>query len=113
QGAAPPQLDNPASGATAAVAHQPSSASAQPAGQPGAAPTQAPVAAAPAPEATPVYAPRVVVDARFADRAAPVYPDIARQQGAQGTAILLATVGPKGSVLSVSIEQSTGNKWLD
>ena len=60
-----------------------------------------------------MYAPRVVVDARFVDRVSPSYPDIAREQGAQGTAIVLATVGPKGNVISVQIDQSTGNKLLD
>jgi len=78
-----------------------------------AAPTPAPAIATPDAEPTPVYAPRVVVDARFVDRVAPVYPDIAREQGAQGTAIVLATVGPKGNVISVALDQSTGNKMLD
>lgn len=62
---------------------------------------------------TPVYAPRIVVDARFVNRVAPDYPNIARDQGAGGTAIVLATVGPSGTVLSVAIDQSTGNKLLD
>jgi TonB family protein len=83
-----------------------------------AAPTQAPAtpaAATPTPDAepTPVYAPLVVVDARFVSKVAPVYPDIAKEQGAQGTAIVLATVGPAGNVMSVSVEQSTGNRLLD
>ena len=80
---------------------------------PTATPTAEPAVATPDAEPTPVYAPRVVVDARFVDRVAPVYPDIAREQGAQGTAIVLATVGPKGNVVSVSLDQSTGNKVLD
>lgn len=75
--------------------------------------TAAPAASTPDAEPTPVYAPTVVVDARFADRVAPVYPSIAREQGVQGTAIVLATVGPTGKVEAVSIDQSTGNKWLD
>jgi protein TonB len=89
------------------------SANAPAAQPPSAAPTQ--TSAAPTPNAapTPVYAPSVVVDARFVDRVAPVYPDIAKEQGVQGTAIVLATVGPQGSVLSVEIDQSTGNKLLD
>lgn len=78
-----------------------------------AAPTPEPATATPDAQPTPVYAPRVVVDARFVDRVAPVYPDIAREQGAQGTAIVLATVGPKGNVISVALDQSTGNKMLD
>ncbi len=76
-------------------------------------PTPEPAAATPDAQPTPVYAPRVVVDARFVDRVAPAYPDIAREQGAQGTAIVLATVGPKGNVISVALDQSTGNKVLD
>jgi TonB family protein len=74
-------------------------------------PTQA--AATPDAEPTPVYAPTIVVDARFVDRVEPVYPDIAKEQGVGGTAIVLATIGPDGRVLSVSIDQSTGNRQLD
>ena len=52
-------------------------------------PAQAqPAAATPAADATPLYAPRVVVDARFIDRVSPTYPDIAKEQGASGTAIV-------------------------
>jgi TonB family protein len=76
-------------------------------------PTIAPAAPTPDAQPTPVYAPQMVVDARFVDRVSPLYPDIAREQGAQGTAIVLATVGPKGTVISVAIDQSTGNKVLD
>lgn len=75
--------------------------------------TPAPAVATPDAAPTPVYAPRVVVDARFVDRVSPAYPDIAKEQGAQGTAIVLVTVGPKGNVISVQIDQSTGNKLLD
>ncbi|HYK53401.1 MAG TPA: TonB family protein [Candidatus Eremiobacteraceae bacterium] len=74
-------------------------------------PTQSP--ATPDAEPTPVYAPTIVVDARFVDRAEPVYPDIAKEQGVGGTAIVLATIGPDGRVISVSIDQSTGNRQLD
>jgi periplasmic protein TonB len=72
-----------------------------------------PVAATPDAEPTPVYAPTIVVDARFVERVTPVYPDIAREQNAQGTAIVLATIGPDGRVLSVAVDQSTGNRQLD
>ena len=72
-----------------------------------------PATATPDAEPTPVYAPTIVVDARFVDRVTPVYPDIAREQGAQGTAIVLATIGPDGRVLSVAVDQSTGNHQLD
>lgn len=93
--------------------------------------TAAPVAAAPAPthtpaqvaaagppqvpisEATPVYAPEIVVDARFTRQVHPDYPDVAKEQNAQGTAVVLATIGPNGNVLSARIDQSTGNRLLD
>jgi len=64
-------------------------------------------------DATPVYAPEVVVDARFVHQAQPDYPEIAKEQNAQGTAVVFATVGPKGNVLSTRIDESTGNKMLD
>ncbi|HYK53402.1 MAG TPA: energy transducer TonB, partial [Candidatus Eremiobacteraceae bacterium] len=47
------------------------------------------------------------------ERVEPVYPDIAKEQGVGGTAIVLATIGPDGRVISVSIDQSTGNRQLD
>jgi len=77
--------------------------------------TQPPVQSTATPNAqpTPVYAPTIVVDARFVDRVTPVYPDIAKEQGVGGTAIVLATIGPDGRVLSVSVDQSTGNRQLD
>lgn len=79
------------------------------------APTPATVAMAQAPDAdaTPVYAPDVVVDARFTHQVPPDYPAIAKDQGAQGTAVVLATIGPDGKVISAHIDQSTGNKMLD
>jgi TonB family protein len=80
-----------------------------------AAPTPATVAVAQAPDAdaTPVYAPDVVVDARFTRQVQPEYPPIARDQGVQGTAIVLATIGPDGKVISAHIDQSTGDRMLD
>lgn len=76
------------------------------------------MAAAPGPQvpvadATPVYAPEIVVDARFTREVHPDYPEVAKVQNAQGTAIVLATIGPNGNVLSARIDQSTGNKLLD
>lgn len=81
-------------------------------------PTPAQVAAAAPPqvpisEATPVYAPEIVVDARFTREVHPDYPEVAKEQNAQGTAVVLATIGPNGNVLSARIDQSTGNKLLD
>jgi TonB family protein len=79
--------------------------------------TPAPEAATPEP-ATPtpaaeVYAPQVVVDARFANRVQPDYPEVAREQNIQGTAIVLVTVGPKGNVISQRLERSAGHPLLD
>jgi protein TonB len=83
-------------------------------------PTQAPAqptATAPpiaaTPEPTPIYEPAVVVDARFVSQVQPIYPEIPKSQGIQGTAIVLVTVGPDGNVISLSIGQSTGNRLLD
>ncbi len=77
------------------------------------APTPATVALAPQADATPVYAPDVVVDARFTHQVPPDYPAIAKDQGVQGTAVVFATIGPDGKVVSAHIDQSTGNKMLD
>jgi periplasmic protein TonB len=73
----------------------------------------APPTAAATPEPTPIYEPAVVVDARFVSQVEPIYPEIPKSQGIQGTAIVLVTVGPQGNVISQSIGQSTGNKLLD
>ncbi|HEY6358889.1 MAG TPA: energy transducer TonB, partial [Vicinamibacterales bacterium] len=78
-------------------------------------PTPAPATPAPAtptPNAE-VYAPQVVVDARFANRVQPEYPEVAREQNIQGTAIVLVTVGPKGNVISQRLERSAGHPLLD
>jgi len=72
-----------------------------------------PAPATPTPAAAEVYAPQVVVDARFANRVQPDYPEIAREQNAQGTAIVLVTVGPKGNVISQRLERSAGHPALD
>jgi protein TonB len=83
-------------------------------------PTQAPAQpaatappAAATPQPTPIYQPAVVVDARFISQVQPIYPEIPKSQGIQGTAIVLVTVGPDGNVISLSISQSTGNRLLD
>ncbi|HXM18667.1 MAG TPA: TonB family protein [Candidatus Tumulicola sp.] len=73
--------------------------------------TVTPPVATPAPTPTPateVYAPQVVVDARFVRQVQPEYPDLAREQNLSGTAIVLVTVGPKGNVLSTRVEKSAG-----
>jgi TonB family protein len=73
----------------------------------------APVGQQPVADATPVYAPDIVVDARFTREVQPDYPEVARMQNAQGTAVVLATIGPTGNVLSERIDKSTGNSQLD
>lgn len=73
---------------------------------------QTPAPATPAPAAE-VYAPQIVVDARFASRVQPEYPEIAREQNISGTAVVLVTVGPKGNVLSQRLEKSAGHPLLD
>jgi len=83
-------------------------------------PTQAltsaatPAAAEPTPTPSEeVYAPQIVVDARFESRVQPEYPEIAREQGISGTAVVLVTVGPKGNVISQRLEKSAGHPLLD
>ena len=73
------------------------------------APTLAPTPAQPAE----VYAPQIVVDARFTRRVQPEYPEIAREQNISGTAVVLVTVGPKGNVVSQRLEKSAGHPLLD
>lgn len=70
-------------------------------------------AAAPDPAPTEIYAPEVVVDARFINEVRPEYPDIAKETGQQGSAVVLVTIGPKGNVVSAKIGQSAGNAMLD
>ena len=79
---------------------------------PVATPLPTPVPAMPTPSAE-VYAPQIVVDARFTSRVQPEYPEIAREQNISGTAVVLVTVGPKGNVLSQRLEKSAGHPLLD
>ena len=53
------------------------------------------------------------VDAQLIDQAQPLYPELAKQQGAQGTAVVLATIGLHGEVVSATIEHTAGNRLLD
>ncbi len=71
--------------------------------------TAAPATAAPPTESGPVTA----VDADFVHKVTPEYPSIAKDQQIQGTAVVLVTIGPSGTVLSASIFQSSGNQLLD
>ncbi|MDQ6825232.1 MAG: TonB family protein [Candidatus Eremiobacteraeota bacterium] len=54
-----------------------------------------------------------VVDARFVVQAKPEYPDVARQMNAQGSTVILATIGPRGNLLSVRVDRSSGSRILD
>ena len=104
--------------ALATLAFDPAAAtqSATPDPVPTQAPDQTAATAPPAaatPQPTPIYEPAVVVDARFVSQVQPIYPEIPKSQGIQGTAIVLVTVGPDGNVISLSISQSTGNRLLD
>ena len=91
------------------------------AAQPDPIPTQAPVqtaatappAAEATPQPTPIYEPAVVVEARFVSQVQPIYPEIPKSQGIQGTTTVLVTVGPEGNVISLSVGQSSGNRLLD
>ncbi|HEV2878436.1 MAG TPA: energy transducer TonB [Candidatus Eremiobacteraceae bacterium] len=97
-------VDTPASGSTSMT-----TASTTATAPPGTvASEQQPVA-----DATPVYAPEMVVEARFVHQAEPDYPEVAKEQNAQGTAVVFATIGPNGNVISTRIDQSTGNRLLD
>lgn len=86
----------------------------QPAATPQTAPaaTAAQIASAPT-QSESVYSPGTIMDARFISRQVPNYPEIAREQDARGTAIVLVTIGPKGNVLGAHVSQSTGFQMLD
>jgi TonB family protein len=113
---------SPVLAAASDVSQAPNSSSSHPA-----AATPAPVATAtatpvqvalaglqkPVADSAPVYAPEMVVDAKFTRQIQPDYPEIAKVQNAQGTAVVLATIGPKGNVLAARVDQSTGNRLLD
>jgi protein TonB len=83
-----------------------------------------PLAAAAPPPAMPLGQSDTVAQARTAplasgstgeggDRPRPVYPEMARKMGIQGTVLLLFTVDDVGAVTSVSIKQSSGSPLLD
>ncbi len=96
------------------ASHAPA-ATAAPTSAPTATPAQVALAGLqkPVADSAPVYAPEMVVDAKFTRQIQPDYPEIAKVQNVQGTAIVLATIGPKGNVLSARVDQSTGNRLLD
>jgi protein TonB len=73
-----------------------------------------PATDAPGPEvsSTPIDARDIIVSARFIKRVTPEYPQIAIEQGQEGTAIILLTIGPDG-VSDVRIWTSSGSFVLD
>jgi protein TonB len=77
----------------------PSTAPATPAAQPSAAPTP--------------NAPVVIDDSKFKYKAPLEYPSIALEQNIEGTVIVLVTIGPDGTLLSATIDVSSGNASLD
>jgi periplasmic protein TonB len=70
---------------------------------------------APQPESspTPVDARDIIISARFIKRAEPEYPEIAIEEGIEGTAIILVTIGPDGSMSDARVWVSSGNAALD
>lgn len=88
-----------------------------PAAPPGPAATGAP-APPPTPAPTPTPAPKPAcavpnADATTVQAVEPDYPDIARQQGAVGTAKVKVSLDAAGHVLEASIAKSAGNAALD
>ncbi|HME82744.1 MAG TPA: TonB family protein [Candidatus Eremiobacteraceae bacterium] len=76
-------------------------------GVPSAPPTSAPTAN-PRP-AGPVG----VADSDFKFKAPLDYPELAKEQGIQGTAVVIVTIAPSGALLGAKIYQSSGNALLD
>jgi periplasmic protein TonB len=64
----------------------------------------------PAPTAAPA---ETFVDAQLVHQGNADYPMMARDQGVQGTTIVLVSVTASGAVSSASVAQSSGNKLLD
>jgi periplasmic protein TonB len=62
---------------------------------------------------TPMDARDIIISARFIKRVEPIYPEIAVQEGAEGTVIILLTIGPDGSASDVRVWQSSGITALD
>jgi periplasmic protein TonB len=52
-------------------------------------------------------------DSNFRYKATPNYPDLQMQEGVEGTVIVLVTIGPDGSLLDATVDQSSGNAALD
>lgn len=77
----------------------------------------APIAPSEAPE--PLSSPMsvdardIIISARFLHRVEPTYPEDAIVEGAEGTVIVLVTIGPDGSPSDVRVWVSSGNAALD
>jgi periplasmic protein TonB len=69
--------------------------------------------AAPTAEPTKPSCSQPHVDPTTKNAVQPDYPEIAREQGASGTAEVKVTLDATGNVLSASIQQGTGSKVLD
>ena len=52
-------------------------------------------------------------DADFRNKVQPEYPELAKQQGIQGTAVVMVTISASGALVSAKIYQSSGNPLLD
>jgi TonB family protein len=76
-------------------------------GVPSAPPTEAPTA-----NPRPV-GPTTATDSDFKNRVIPEYPELVKEQGIQGTAVVEVTIAPSGALLSAKIYQSSGNPLLD
>ena len=86
--------------------------SAPPVGNPEGVPTAGPPTSAPH-TAPPDTGPVKIEDSDFIHRVQPEYPEMAKEQNIQGTAVVLITIGPSGNVVNASIAESSGNAALD
>jgi protein TonB len=111
--AAPPRPPRPAPPRPAArPAPARPSQSAEPGSAAASQPPAAPAAAAPAVSAP--EGPPVVTGARFRQRPTPpAYPEMARERGQTGTAILRALIGPGGETRDIRLHRSSGHALLD
>ena len=67
----------------------------------------------PSPVETPIDARDRVVGESFRHEVKPVYPDIAKDGGQEGTVVVLVTIGPDGMALDARIAQSSGSPAID
>ena len=69
--------------------------------------------AAPAATPAPPRGPVTITDAEILRKVEPNYPEMAKEQQIQGTAIIEVTISPSGQVVSVKVYQSSGSSLLD